>query len=244
MSTHIGAQAGEIAETILLPGDPLRAKYIAENFLTDAVCCNTVRNMLGYTGFYRGRRLSVMGTGMGISSCAIYVYELINTYGVKTLIRVGTAGAISEGLKLGDIVIAGGACTTSDCNRHIFPGTYCPLADFGLVRAAYRLAKERGYPAAVGNLLSGDLFYRDDAPADAMLQWQRYGVLAGEMESAGLFTLARRYGARALTLATISDGPALAGALSAAERERSLDTMIQLGLDTAAAIQAEQEAAL
>ncbi len=244
MSTHIGAQVGEIAEEILLPGDPLRAKYIAENYLTDAVCFNKVRNMLGYTGTYQGKRVSVMGTGMGISSCAIYVYELAQTYGVKTMIRVGTAGAINEKLRLGDIVIANGACTTSDINRHIFPGTYCPLADFNLVRTAYKLAKQYAYPARVGNLLSGDLFYNDDAPADAMLQWQRYGVLAGEMESAVLFTLARKHCVRALTLATIADGLSLTGELTAAERERSLDAMITLGLDTLVAMQAEQEAAL
>lgn len=234
MSTHIGAQPDQIAQTILLPGDPLRAKYIAETFLTDTFCFNTVRNMLGFTGYYKGKRLSVMGSGMGISSCGIYVHELINNYGVKTLIRVGTAGAISEMLQLGDIVIASGACTTSNINRLIFPGTYCPLADFELARTAYLLAKEQNCRAFVGNLLSSDLFYDDDAPKDAILQWQRYGVLAGEMESAVLFTLAKKYGVRALTLVTVSDSIVFPEELSAEARERSLDKMILLGLETAA----------
>lgn len=242
MSTHIGAKPGEIAGTVLLPGDPMRAKYIAENYLTDAVCFNTVRNMLGYTGHYGGRRISVMGTGMGVSSCGIYVHELICDYGADTLIRIGTAGGISEKLKLGDLVIASGASTISDCNRHIFPGTYCPLADFDLARAAYRIAKERGYPAYVGGILTGDLFYNDDAPADAMLQWQRYGVLAGEMETAILFTLAKKYGVRALTIVTVADSIAFSGELTAEQRERSLDTMIRLGLDTALAMPEKKEA--
>lgn len=242
MSTHIGAKPGEIAETILLPGDPMRARYIAENYLTDAMCFNTVRNMLGYTGYYGGRRISVMGTGMGVSSCGIYVHELICDYGASTLIRVGTAGGINEKLKLGDLVIASGACTTSDCNRHIFPGTYCPLADFDLVRVAYQIANARNYPAYVGSVLTGDLFYNEDAPADAMLQWQRYGVLAGEMESAILFTLAKKYGVRALTLVTVADSIAFHGELTAEQRERSLDMMIRLGLDTALAMLEKKEA--
>ena len=242
MSTHIGARPGEIAETILLPGDPMRARYIAENYLTDAVCFNTVRNMLGYTGYYGGHRISVMGTGMGVSSCGIYVHELICDYGASTLIRIGTAGGINEKLKLGDLVIASGACTTSDCNRHIFPGTYCPLADFDLVRVAYQIANARNYPAYVGSVLTGDLFYNEDAPADAMLQWQRYGVLAGEMESAILFTLAKKYGVRALTLVTVADSIAFHGELTAEQRERSLDMMIRLGLDTALAMPEEKEA--
>lgn len=233
MSTHIGAKMGDIARTVLLPGDPMRAKYIAETYLTDAVCFNTVRNMLGYTGYYAGERISVMGTGMGVSSSGIYVHELINDYGADTLIRIGTAGGISEKLKLGDVVIASGASTTSDCNRHIFPGTYCPLADFALVRTAWKLAKAREYPAYVGGLLTSDLFYNEDAPEDATLQWQRYGVLAGEMESAILFTLAKKYGVRALTIVTVADSIAFAGELTAQQRERSLDTMIQLALDTA-----------
>lgn len=242
MSTHIGANVGDIAGTVLLPGDPMRAKYIAEHYLQDAVCFNTVRNMLGYTGYYAGKRISVMGTGMGVSSCGIYVHELICDYGADTLIRIGTAGGISETLKLGDLVIASGASTTSDCNRHLFPGTYCPLADFELVRTAYQLAKARRLPATVGNLLTGDLFYNDDAPEDAMLQWQRYGVLAGEMESAVLFTLAKKYGVRALTIVTVADSIAFPGELTAAERERSLDAMILLGLDTATAMLDKKEA--
>lgn len=239
MSTHIGAKQGEIAESILLPGDPLRAKYIAQTYLTDAVCFNTVRNMLGYTGCYKGKRISVMGTGMGISSAAIYVHELICEYGAKTLIRVGTAGGISEKLKLGDIVIASGASTTSHINRHIFPGTYCPLADFETLRTAYQIAKAQEIPVTVGNILSGDLFYDDDE--NDMKKWQKYGVLAGEMESAGLFTLAKKYGVRALTLVTVSDSICFQEELPAAARERALDRMILLGLETAAAMQTREE---
>lgn len=241
MSTHINAKEGEIARTVLLPGDPLRAKYIAENYLTDAVCFNTVRNMLGYTGCYKGKRISVMGSGMGISSSGIYAYELMTAYGVDTILRLGTAGGISEKLKLKDIVIADGASTTSDINRHIFPGTYCPLADFELTRAAYLTARKHAIPVMVGGILSSDLFYNEDRPADAMQQWQRYGVLAGEMESAGLYTLAKKYGARALTIVTVADSICYDGELSAEDREHALDTMIFLGLETAIAAWHEKE---
>lgn len=241
MSTHIGAPEGAVAKRILLPGDPMRAKYIAENYLEGAVCFNTVRNMLGYTGTYQGKPVSVMGTGMGMSSCAIYVHELICDYGVDTLIRIGTAGAISETLKLGDVVIANGASTTSDMNRHLFPGTYCPLADFELARAAYRIAKDRGYPFAVGNILSSDLFYDEDR-GEGIERWKQYGILAGEMESAALYTLAQKHRVRALCLATVSDGISIRGELSAQERERSLDVMIRLGLDTAVSVPDREEA--
>lgn len=240
MSTHIGAAEGTVAKRILLPGDPLRAKYIAENYLEGAVCFNTVRNMLGYTGTYQGKRISVMGTGMGMSSCGIYVHELICDYGADTLIRLGTAGGISEKLKLGDVVIAGGASTTSDMNRHLFPGTYCPLADFELTRTAYLIARDRNVPFAVGNVLSSDLFYDDDR---GMEKWKEHGVLAGEMESAVLYTLAQKHRVRALSLVTVVDGPSIQGELSPRDRERSLDAMIRLGLDTAVSVADREEAA-
>ena len=197
MSLHIAARDGEIADRILLPGDPLRAKYIAETFLDDAVCYTDIRNILGYTGTYKGVRLSVQGTGMGIPSISIYATELMRDYGVKKLIRVGTCGAMRKDIKLRDVIIAQGATTDSSIIRNIFGGSinYAPLADFTLLRQAYEQSVKQGIPARVGNIVSVDRFYDDEIDNDKLTQ---YGIMAVEMETAGLYTLAAKYGAQAL----------------------------------------------
>jgi purine-nucleoside phosphorylase len=230
MSIHISAKPGDIAKGILLPGDPRRAEFIAGHFLSDAVCFNRVRGILGFTGNYRGKRVSVMGTGMGIPSISIYATELMRDYGVENLIRVGTCGAVQENLGVGSIIVGQGACSNSDFNRHIFPGTYCPLADFGLLRGAWLNVKRSGLKAHFGNIISGDMFYGEDDPREK--RWQEYGVLGGEMEAAALYTLAKKYGARALAMATVSDSQFGSRNMSAEEREKSLGDMIGLALET------------
>ena len=232
MSTHIGAQPGEIAERVLLPGDPLRAKWIAETYLTGAECYTTVRNMLGFTGTYQGVRVSVQGSGMGMPSCAIYTHELINEYGVNTLIRVGSCGALTESIKLRDVIAAIGSSTDSAMNRVRFDGLidYAPVADFGLLRAAVDAAQARGIDMRVGPILAADAFYTDrpdlyDTLAD-------YGVLAVEMESAALYTIAARFGARSLTLLTVSDHIKTGEHTTAQEREQTFGQMVEVALDT------------
>ena len=232
MSTHIGAQPGEIAERVLMPGDPLRAKWIAETYLEDAKCYTTVRNMLGFTGTYQGVRVSVQGSGMGMPSASIYVHELINEYGVRTLIRVGSCGALAEDLKLRDVIAAIGVSTDSAMNRVRFDGLidYAPVADFGLLRTAVEVAERRGIPMRVGPVLAADAFYTDrpdlyDALAD-------YGVLAVEMETAALYTIAARFRARALTLLTVSDHIKTGEQTTAEEREQSFRDMVEIALDT------------
>ena len=197
MSMHISAAPGEIAESVILPGDPLRAKYIAETYLTGAVRVNEIRNTWGYTGEYKGRRVSVMSTGMGAPSMLIYATELCREYGCKKLIRLGTAGAVQERIKLGDIVISQGVSTTSAINDYALPGHFSPLADFGLLYRAYDLAQERGLRAYVGNTLTNDHFYIDNK-LEYSKQWERYGILASEQEGVALYTAAALYGARAL----------------------------------------------
>ncbi len=231
MSTHIGAEPGEIAERVLMPGDPLRAKWIAENFLDDATCYSTVRNMLGFTGTYQGMPVSVQGSGMGMPSCSIYAHELINDYGVKSLIRVGTCGALSPSLKLRDVIVASGSSTESGMNRMRFDGLidYAPVADFSLMRAAVDAAHRLGVEAHVGPVLAADAFYSDrtdlfDALAD-------YGVLAVEMESAALYTIAARFRARALTVLTVSDHIRTGEKATALEREQTFQHMVQIALD-------------
>lgn len=232
MSTHIGAKPGDIAKGILLPGDPLRAKYIAENFLEDAVCFNNVRGMLGFTGMYKGKRVSAMGTGMGVPSISIYINELFKEYGVECGIRIGTCGAMQPGIRMQDVIIGQGACTDNDFNRRIFPGTYCPVADFDMLRTAYLKVKELGLKAHVGNILSGDMFYpMADDPRGEL--WAKYGVLGGEMEAASLYTIAKKYGARALAMVTVSDSQFEEdGNMSPEEREKSLGNMITIALET------------
>ncbi len=232
MSTHIGAKQGEIAERVLLPGDPLRAKWIAEAYLEDAKCYSNVRNMFGFTGTYQGRRVSVQGTGMGMPSASIYAHELINEYGVRTLVRVGSCGALGESLKLRDVVAASAASTDSAMNRMRFDGLidYAPVADFHLLRAAVDVAARRGVEMTVGPIFAADAFYTDrpdlyDTLAD-------YGVLAVEMESAALYTIAARYRARALTLLTVSDVIRTGERTSAQEREQTFGQMVEIALET------------
>jgi purine-nucleoside phosphorylase len=232
MSTHIGAKPGEIAERILLPGDPLRAKWIAETFLDDAKCYSTVRSMYGFTGTYRGVPVSVQGTGMGMPSASIYTHELINEYGVKTLIRIGSCGALSEDLHLRDVIAAIGSSTDSAMNRNRFDGLidYAPVADFGLLRAAVDVAGDRGIEMTVGPVLAADAFYTDRP--DLYDRLADYGVLAVEMESAALYTIAARYNARALTLLTVSDHIRTGEKSSADERETTFSQMVEVALDT------------
>ncbi|HEY2950544.1 MAG TPA: purine-nucleoside phosphorylase [Micromonosporaceae bacterium] len=232
MSTHIGAKPGEIAERVLLPGDPLRAKWIAETYLEDAKCYSTVRNMFGFTGRYQGVDLSVQGSGMGMPSASIYAHELINEYGVQTLIRVGSCGALSESLQLRDVVAAIGSSTDSNMNRMRFDGLvdYAPVADFGLLRTAVDVAARRGIEMHVGPILAADAFYSDRPDLyDALAE---YGVLAVEMESAALYTIAARFRARALTILTVSDHIKTGEHTSTAEREQTFSQMVEIALDT------------
>ena len=218
MSTpHIQAELGQIAPRILLPGDPLRAKYIAETFFEDPVCFNEIRGMYGYTGTYKGVPVSAMGTGMGIPSISIYATELVKFYGVKTLIRVGTCGSFREEIGLKDIILAQGCCTDSGILRHKFDGDYAPLADFELLNTAYEKALEQG---------------KKDKPY-GFENWVKYGALGAEMEGAALYTIAARYGARALCVCSVSDGKFAGGVLSQEEKERSLKDMLSLALDAA-----------
>lgn len=227
---HIMAEEGAIAETVLLPGDPMRAKYIAENYLEDAVCYNTVRGMYGYTGTYKGKRISVQGTGMGLPSHSIYVNELIQFYGAKRLIRVGTAGAINNDVKVREIVLAQSACTNSGINRRRFKGLdYAPTANFDLLLKAYNVAKEKGADVKVGSVLSSDLFYDDTNQGIAM--WSDYGVLAIEMETAELYTVAAKHGVEALSVLTISDHALTGEETSPEERETSFTQMMEIALE-------------
>ena len=230
---HIGAQVGEIAETILLPGDPLRAKYIADNFLTDVKQFNATRNMFGYTGYYKGKRISVMGTGMGCPSMGIYSYELIHGYGCKNLIRVGTAGSMQEHVKVRDIVIAMGACTTSNyVNQFHLPGDYSCICSYDLLRKAVDKAEERGMNYHVGNILSSDMFYNPEMPAMGT-SWGRMGVLAVEMESAALYSNAAYAGVNALCILTISDSLVTGEATTAEERQNTFTNMMEIALELA-----------
>jgi len=228
---HISANAGDFAESILLPGDPLRAKYIAETFLTDVVQVNDVRGMLGYTGLYKGKKVSVMGTGMGIPSISIYAKELITEYGVKNLIRVGTAGAISLDVKIRDVIIAMGACTDSGVNRGRFQSyDFAAIANYELLANAVTAAKAKGVSAKVGNVYTADLFY---SPNDTMFDTcEKMNVLAVEMEAAGLYGVAAEYGANALCVVTISDHIRTGEVTSAQERQTTFNDMIELTLES------------
>ncbi|MFP3960629.1 MAG: purine-nucleoside phosphorylase [Spirochaetaceae bacterium] len=232
MSVHIGAKEGDIAETVLLPGDPLRAKFAAETFLTDPVCYSEVRGMYGYTGTYHGKRVSIQGTGMGIPSALIYVHELITAYGAQNLIRIGSAGSIQPDLAVRDLVFAMAASTDSAVNLRRFGGTsYAPTADFVLFEAAVEAARARGLAFQAGNVLSTDEFYHDDP--EYWKIWADYGVKALEMETAALYTTAAKFGRRALTILTISDSLVTGEELSAKERETSFREMIEIALDVA-----------
>ena len=232
MSVHIGAKAGQIAETILLPGDPMRAKYFAENLLEDAVCFNQVRGMLGYTGTYQGKRVSVMGSGMGIPSISIYVNELISDYGVKRLIRVGTCGALQPDLKIGDVLLAQAVSTDSQTNRLRFGGQdYAPFASFDLLYKAYQAAREKDIPVRVGGILSGDTFYLE--PADWWKVWADHGIMAVEMEASALYTLAAKFKVDALAIATVSDSLVTHERASSQQREQGFSRMAKLALELA-----------
>ena len=229
---HNSAVRGDIAETILLPGDPLRAKFIAENFLEDPVQFNTVRNMFGYTGTYKGKKISVMGTGMGVPSIGIYSYELIHFYGVKNIIRVGSCGALQGNLKLYDVIIGMGASTNSSyAHQYGLPGTYSATASWDLMYKAVRVAEEKGIPVHVGNILTSDTFYSADT--DSIAKWQSMNVLAVEMESFALYCNAAHAGVNALTILTVSDSIVNKEETTPEEREKSFTRMMEIALELA-----------
>ena len=231
MSTHIAAKPGQIAETVLLPGDPLRAKYIAETYLENVEQYNSVRNMFGYTGTYKGKRVSVQGTGMGLPSIMIYANELITEYNVQNLIRVGSAGAIQKDIHVRDIVIAQGATTDSSVVSNTFNGqvNFAPICNFDLMHNAYMAAKERKLSVHVGNVLSSDRFYNEELDKQKLAD---YGVLAVEMEAAGLYLLAAKYNRKALALLTISDHILTGEETTAEERETTFDDMMLVALES------------
>ncbi len=231
MSVHIGAKKGDIAETVLLPGDPLRAKWIAETFLEDVVCYNTVRGMYGYTGKYKGKKVSVQGTGMGVPSISIYANELIMEYGVKNLIRVGSAGSYQEHVKVRDIVLAMASSTNSGINKIRFKGMdFAPTADFELFMKAVKAAEAKGIEVKAGNVLTSDEFYQDEF--ESFKHWAKFGVLAVEMETAGLYTVAAKHGVKALTILTISDSLVTGEETTSEERQTTFKEMIEIALGT------------
>ena len=235
---HINAAPDAFGQTVLMPGDPLRAKYIAENFLENPVLVNNVRGVQGYTGTYKGVKISVMASGMGIPSIGIYSYELFNAYGVKNIMRIGSAGSINHDIKVRDIVIAQGACTDSNfMHQYHLDGTYAPIASFDMLRKAVETCEELGATYHVGNVLSTDNFYNDDAGLPEALQtvpmWQRMGVMACEMEASGLYATAARWGKNALCICTISDHMLTGEELPAEERQTSFREMMTVALETA-----------
>lgn len=229
---HNAAQKGDIAKTVLMPGDPLRAKYIAEHYLEDVTCFNTVRNMFGYTGTYKGKKVSVMGGGMGMPSIGIYSYELFHFYDVDAVIRIGSAGAISDDIKLRDLVIGMGASTNSNyASQYNLPGTIAPIADYSLLRKAVEVAEGKGIHVAVGNVLSSDIFYNDDKTVND--RWKKMQVLCVEMEAAALYLNAARAGKKALCMLTISDHLYTGEELSAEDRQNSFHEMMEVALELA-----------
>ena len=232
MSVHLNAAEGQIAPTVLLPGDPLRAQHIAQTFFENPVQHNNVRGMLGFTGTYKGQPVSVQGTGMGMPSAGIYVHELIHSYGAQTLVRVGTCGSYQPDVHVRDIVLGQAACTDSNLNFTRFGGlSYAPIADFGLLMAAYQRAQARGFAAHVGNIMSSDIFYQDDPKSFQM--WADHGVLAVEMEAAALYTQAAKAGVRALTILTVSDHLVTNEVTTAEERQTTFNQMIEVALEAA-----------
>lgn len=230
MSTHIVAKPGEIAPTILLPGDPMRAKFVAETMLENAICFNEVRGMLGFTGLFKGKRVSVMGSGMGMPSVSIYAHELINDYQVKTILRVGTCGGLQPYLKIGDMILAMAASTDSNMNYLRFSGMYyAPVASFELLMKAYQVAHEMGTEVHVGGILSSDLFYNDDL--NWWQIWAEHGVLGVEMETNALYTLAAKFGVNALSILTVSDSLVSHEIASAEQREKGFPTMAKIALE-------------
>jgi len=232
MSFHIEAAVGDIAETVLLPGDPLRAKYIAETYLEDPVCYNNIRGMFGYTGYYKGKRISVQGTGMGMPTMSIYATELIADYGVKNLIRIGSSGSSHPDIKQMDLVLAMGTCTNSNMYNHLFGNySYAPLANFGLLKSAHEIGVKLNKPIKVGLVRTDDHFYdRTPEPLEALTSYQ---VLTGDMETAALYTVAAKYKANALSILTVTDHSITKQTITSEEREKSLTDMIELALETA-----------
>lgn len=231
-SASIAAEESQIAKVVLMPGDPLRAKYVAEHYLENPVCFNTIRNMLGYTGTYKGKKISVMGHGMGVPSVGIYSYELYQFFGVDTIIRIGSAGGVGDNVKLRDVVIALGASTNSHfADQYRFPGQLCATADYGLLKDAVAAAEKLGVRADVGQVFTADQFYNDNPEAGEM--YRKFGILALEMEAAGLYWTAQRLGKRALAILTISDHIFTGEALTAQERQDSFHEMMEIALETA-----------
>jgi len=231
-TAHIEAKPGDIAETLLMPGDPLRAKFVAETFFEDVALFNQVRGMLGYTGTYKGKRVSVMGSGMGCPSIGIYSYELFNFYGVQNIMRIGTAGAISTDLSIGDIVIAQAACTDSSfAHQFGLPGSFAPIASYALLEAAVMAARSKDAKFCVGNILTSDIFYSADE--SSMAKWQAMGVLAVEMETAALYSNAAKAGKAALTILTISDEIFTGRQTTSQERQSAFTAMMEVALETA-----------
>lgn len=228
---HIEAKAGDFAETVLMPGDPLRAKFIAETFLENPVLVNGVRGINGYTGTYKGKKVSVMASGMGMPSIGIYSYELFNFYDVKNIIRVGTAGVIRPDLKVKDIVIGQGACTNSNfASQFDLPGTFAPICSYELLKKAVDAAENMGIHPVVGNLYSSDMFYDD---SQGLSKWQKMGVLAVEMEATALYMNAARAGKNALAICTISDNPFTGEATTSEERQKNFTSMMKIALEIA-----------
>ncbi|RQD69569.1 MAG: purine-nucleoside phosphorylase [Tindallia sp. MSAO_Bac2] len=232
MSVHIAANAGEIADTILLPGDPLRAKFIAENYLEDVKCFNEVRGMYGYTGYYNGKRVSVSGTGMGMPSISIYVNELIREYDVKNLIRIGTCGSMQENVEIRDVIIAMSACTDSNINNLRFKHrSFAPTASFTLLEKAVSAARNKNIEPKVGTVLTSDSFYNEDP--DEWKMWAAYGVLAAEMETAELYSLAAKYSVNALSILTVSDHIVTGEQTTSEERQKTFHQMMEIALSLA-----------
>ncbi|CAA2929580.1 purine-nucleoside phosphorylase [Arsenophonus endosymbiont of Bemisia tabaci] len=231
VTPHINAEMGDFAEVMLMPGDPLRAKHIAENYLTDSRQVNNVRGMLGFTGNYQGRSISVMGHGMGIPSCSIYMKELITDFGVKTIIRVGSCGAISHQVKLRDIIIGLGACTDSKVNRLKFDDNdFAAIADYQLVHNAVTAAKAKNLNVLVGNIFSTDLFYTSQTQVFNTME--KYGILGVEMEAAGMYSIAAEYGVKALTICTVSDHIRRGEKITSAERQTTFNEMVEIALES------------
>ena len=229
---HIEAEEGQIAKTVLMPGDPMRAKYIAEHYLTDVICYSQVRGMNGYTGYYNGKKVSVQGSGMGIPSMGIYSYELFNTFGVNQIIRVGTCGAVNRDVEVGSLILDMGCCSNSNfASQYHLPGIFAPLADYGLLESAVNQARILEAPFYVGNVYSSDVFYEDLAGEKG--QWEKMGVLAQEMETMSLYCTAARAGKKALTMLTVGSSIHSSKALTNEEREKNLDTMIRCALEVA-----------
>ena len=232
MSIHIGAKEGDVASTVLLPGDPLRAKYIAENFLTNTTCYNEVRGMYGYTGTYKGKRVSIQGTGMGIPSISIYVNELITNYKAKNLIRIGSCGSMQQDIKIRDVILAMSASTDSHINKIRFNGMdYAPTANFNLLKRAHDIALEKDIPIKIGSVLTTDTFYNDDP--NSWKHWANYGILAVEMETAVLYTLAAKFKVNALSILTVSDSLVTREETTSEERQKTFNQMVEVALVSA-----------